>query len=46
MRQQKQQPQSITIEDIKSVVAEMKEEILSEIKEETKSKPTNNSWLF
>src|SRR5699024_10735185 len=46
MRQQKQQPQSVTIEDIKSVVAEMKEEILSEIKEETKSKPTNNSWLF
>src|SRR5699024_1802782 len=38
MRQQKQQPQSVTIEDIKSVVAEMKEEILSEIKEKTKRK--------
>src|SRR5699024_7945922 len=34
MRQQKQQPQSITTEDIKSDGSEKKEEIVREIKEE------------
>lgn len=40
------QPQSITIDDIKNVVSEMKQEIIKELKEEEpKNKPTI-SWLF
>lgn len=45
MRRQKQQPQSIDIDDIKSVVASMKREILDEIKKK-ETQPTKNSWLF
>lgn len=42
-----QQDNTITIEDIKSVVAEMKEDIVKELKDttQTKNKKTNN-WLF
>lgn len=44
IRNQNQQ-ESITIDDIKSVVAEMKTEIINELKEDN-NQPTKNSWLF
>lgn len=39
------QSDAVSIDDIKNVVSEMKQEIINELKEEPKNKPTN-SWLF
>lgn len=46
MRDKKQEPQNITIADIKSAVAEMKEDIIKEIKIGTQEEPVKNTWLF
>lgn len=40
------QPEKVTLEDIKNVVAEMKREIVNELKNEEKQKPVKNNWLF
>lgn len=40
------QPEKVTLEDIKNVVAEMKQEIVNELKNEEKQKPVKNNWLF
>lgn len=46
MRDKKQEPQNITVDDIKSAVAEMKEDIIKELKIESKEEPVKNNWLF
>lgn len=46
MRDKKQEPQNITVDDIKSVVSEMKEDIIKELKIETQEEPVKNTWLF
>lgn len=40
------QPETISIDDIKNVVAEMKQEIVNELKNEQTPKPVENNWLF
>ncbi|MCF3941575.1 head maturation protease, ClpP-related [Oceanobacillus alkalisoli] len=40
------QPEKVNLEDIRNVVAEMKQEIVNELKNEEKQKPVKNNWLF
>lgn len=37
---------NVSIDDIKNVVSEMKQEIVNELKNEPKKKPVENNWLF
>lgn len=39
-------PSTVTIDDIKNVVAEMKQEIVKELKNKPEDKPVANNWLF
>lgn len=45
IRNQNQQ-ESVTIDDIKNVVSEMKQEIVEELKNDKTEKPIKNDWLF
>ncbi len=40
------QPETVTIDDIKNVVKEMKQEIVNELKNEQTNSPVENNWLF
>lgn len=40
------QPETVTIDDIKNVVSEMKQEIVDELKNEEQTPKPANSWLF